>query len=191
MWNAKGQQLFTNIKIFLGSPQAHAVMQCLLHDSTLYVSFSLAKVMWTWFLKINSLRYKIDTNYQRRESSVEETLTKFINSNSVRPVNLKGNQPWLLTGRTDAKAEALILWPPDAKSRLIGKDPDAGKHRGQEEKEKKEVKEDELVGWYHRFDEHDLGQTPGDSGGQGSMVCCSPWGHKELNMNWWLNNNKD
>ena len=96
-------------------------MQCLLHDSTLYVSFSLAKVMWTWFLKINSLRYKMDTNYQRRESSVEETLTKFINSNSVRPVNLKGNQPWLLTGRTDAKAEALILWPPDAKSRLVGK----------------------------------------------------------------------
>ena len=120
---------------------------------------------------------------------VEKILESPLDSKGLQPVHPKRNQPWIFTGRTDAKAEALILWPPDAKSRLIGKDPDAGKHRGQEEKEKKEVKEDELVGWYHRFDEHDLGQTPGDSGGQGSMVCCSPWGHKELNMNWWLNNN--
>ena len=160
-------------------------MQCLLHDSTLYVSFSLAKVMWTWFLKINSLRYKIDTNYQRKESSVEETLTKFINSNSVRPVNLKGNQPWLLTGRTDAKAEALILWPPDAKSRLIGKDPDAGKDWRQEEQR---MTEDEMVGWHYWLNGHGFGWTPGAGDGQRGLVCCSPWGQKESDttegLNW-------
>ena len=79
-----------------------------------------------------------------------------LDSKEIKPVNLKGNQPWIFTGRTDA--EAPILWPPDAKSRLIGKDPDAGKDWRQ--KEKRAI-EDEMVGWHHQFNGHELGETLG------------------------------
>ena len=81
--------------------------------------------------------------------------------------------------------EAPIFWPPDGKSQLMGKDPDVGKDPGQEEKG---VTEDEMVGWHHQFNGCELGKTPGDGDGQGGLVCCSPWGHKELNMTWQLNN---
>ena len=97
----------------------------------------------------------------------------------------KGNQPWMLIGRTDAEVEAPILWPPDANSQLIGKDPDAGKDWGQKEKR---ATEDEMVGWHHRFNGHELGQTLEDSEGQGGLECCSSWGGKELDMTWQLNN---
>ena len=73
--------------------------------------------------------------------------------------------------------KAPILWPPDAKSQLIGKDPAAGKNGRQEEKG---MTEDEMVGWYHRLDGHEFEQTLGDGEGQGGLVCCSPWGHKGL-----------
>ena len=81
----------------------------------------------------------------------------------------------MFIGRTDAEAEAPILWPPDAKSQFIGKDPDAGKDSGQEEKW---VTEDEMVGWHHRLNGPESDQTPGDGEGQGSLVHCHPWGHK-------------
>ena len=87
----------------------------------------------------------------------------------------QGNQPWILIVRPDAKAEAPILWPPDVKSQLIGKDPDAGKDWRQEEKW---VTEDEMVGWHHWLNGHEFEQTPGDTEGQGSLVCCSPWGRR-------------
>ena len=85
------------------------------------------------------------------------------------------NQPWIFIGRTDAEAEAPILWPPDAKSRLIGKDPHAGEDWGQEEKG---VTEDEMVGLHHGLNGHEFEQTLGDSEGQGSLVCCSVWGRR-------------
>ena len=78
--------------------------------------------------------------------------------------------------RTGAKAEAPILWPPYAKSQLTGKDPDSGKDWGQEEKG---VTEEEMVGWHHWLSGHEFEQTQGDSEGQGSLVCYSPWGGKE------------
>ena len=88
-------------------------------------------------------------------------------------------------GRTDAEAETPILWPPDAKNWLTGKDPDAGKDWGQK---KKGTKEDEMVGWHHRLNGHEFEQAPGVGDGQGSLACCSPWGHKELDtteqVNW-------
>ena len=80
----------------------------------------------------------------------------------IKLVNPKGHQPWILTGRTDAEAEALILWSPDTKSQLTGKDPDAGKDWGQEEKR---VTEDEMVGWHYWLSGHEFEQTPGDSKG--------------------------
>ena len=86
-------------------------------------------------------------------------------------------QPWIFTGRADAEAEAPIPWLPDAKSQLIGKDPDAGKDWRQEEKG---LTEDELFGWHHQLDGHESAQTLGDGEGQGRLVCCSPRGHREL-----------
>ena len=83
------------------------------------------------------------------------------------------NQPWIFIGRTDAKTEALMLWPPDVKSQLTGTDPDAGEDWGQEEKGTTD-------GWWHHWlNAHEFEQTPGDSEGQGSLVCCSPWGRKD------------
>ena len=95
---------------------------------------------------------------------------------AIKPVNPKGNQPWIFIGRTDAEAEAPILWPPDVKSRLIGKDPDAGKDWGQE---KKGTTEDEIVGWHYWLDGHEFKQSQGASEGQGSLAWCSPWSGKE------------
>ena len=104
-----------------------------------------------------------------------------------KSVNLEGNQPCIFIGRTDAEAEAPILWPPDAKSRLIGEDPDARKHLRQEEKG---TTENEMVRWHHRFNGHECEKAPGVGDGQGSLVCCSPWGHKELDTTEQLNNKK-
>ena len=94
----------------------------------------------------------------------------------IIPGSLKGNQPWVFIRRTDTEARGPILWPPDAKSQLIGKDPDAGKDWGQEEKG---VTEDEMVGWNHQLYGSEFEQTPGDSEGQRSLACCSPWGCKD------------
>ena len=98
----------------------------------------------------------------------------------------KGNQSWIFIGRTDAEAEAPILWSSDSKSRLIRKDPDAGKDWRQEEKG---TTEDKMVGWHQRLNGHEFKQAPGDGEGQGSLVCCSPWGCKESDTTDWLNNN--
>ena len=86
-----------------------------------------------------------------------------------------------------AEAEAPILWPPDAKSSLIENDPEAGKDWRQEEKE---MTEDEMIRWYHRLNEQEFKQTPGDGEGQWSLVCCSPWGPKESNTTEQLNNSQ-
>ena len=100
----------------------------------------------------------------------------------IKPVHPKGNQPWTFTGRTDV--EAPILWPPDAKSQLTGKDPDAGKDRGQEEKGVT------VVRWHHWLKGRDFEQTLGDGEVQGSLACCSPWDCKESDTTRQLNNNK-
>ena len=94
----------------------------------------------------------------------------------IRPVHPKGNQSWIFIGRTDAEAEAPILWPPD-ENRLIGKDPDAGKGWRQEEKE---MTEDEMAGWHHWLDGRESEWTPGVGDGQGGPACCNSWRCKEL-----------
>ena len=96
-------------------------------------------------------------------------------SKGIKPVNPKGNQPWIFMASSDAEADAPILWPPDVKSPLIGKAPVAGKDWGQEEKG---VTKDEMVGWHHRLNELEFEQTPGDSEGRGSLACCSSWGRR-------------
>ena len=94
----------------------------------------------------------------------------------IQPVHPKGNQSWVFIGRTDVEAETPILWPPDAKSWLIWKDPDAGKDWGQEEKGMTEV---EMVGWHHQLHGDEFGWTLGVDDGQGGLVCCGPWGCEE------------
>ena len=102
----------------------------------------------------------------------------------IQPVNPKGNQSWIFIGRTDAVAEAPILWPPDVKNWLTGKDTDAGKDWRQEEKG---MTEDEMVGWHHRLSGHEFERVPGVGDGQGSLLCCSPWGSGESDMTERLN----
>ena len=108
---------------------------------------------------------------------LEKTLESPLDCREIKPVNPKETQSWILTKRIDA--EAPILWPPDAKSWLLVKDPDAGKDWGQEEKG---TTEDEIVGWHHRLNGHEFEQAPGVGEGQGSLACCSPWGCQESDV---------
>ena len=112
-----------------------------------------------------------------------KTLERPLDSKEMKPVNAKGNHPWVFTGRVDA--EAPILWPPDAKNWLTRKDLDAGKNWRQE----KGVTEDEMVGWHRWLNGHEFEEALGDGEGQGGLTCCSPWGYKELDMTKLLNNN--
>ena len=102
---------------------------------------------------------------------LEKTLESPLDSKEIKPVNPKGNQPWIFTGRTDAEVEAPILWPPELKSQFIRNDPDAGEDWRQEEKG---TTKDELVGWHHWLNGHEFEQALGDSEGQRSLACCSP-----------------
>ena len=115
---------------------------------------------------------------------LEKTLESPLDCKEVQPVHRKGNHSWTFIERTDVEAENLILWPPDVKRWLIGKDPDAGKDWGQEEKG---TTKDEMVGWHHWLDGHGFGWTPGVGDGQGRLACCGSWGCKELDMIEWLN----
>ena len=110
---------------------------------------------------------------------LEETLESLLDCKELQPVNPKGNQSWVFIGRTDAKTETAILWPPAAKNWLIGKDPDAGKDWRQEEKG---TTEDEIVGWHHWLDGHEFEQALGVGDGQGNLACYSSWGCKELKL---------
>ena len=120
---------------------------------------------------------KID-DFEVLEKTLESPL-------QIKPVHPKGNQSWIFIRRTDAEAETPILWPPDAKKWLIGKDPDAGKDWRQEEKG---TTEDEMIGWHHWLGGYEFEWFPGVGDGQGRLACCSPCGHKESDtterLNW-------
>ena len=108
-----------------------------------------------------------------------------LNSKEIKPVNLKGDQPWIVIGRTEAEA---VFWSSDTNRWLIGKVPESGKDWRQREKR---ASEGEMPGWYHWWSKHELGQTPGGGEGQGGLACCSPWGHKELDQTGKLSNNSN
>ena len=114
-----------------------------------------------------------------REAQIAVHLTKALDCKEIQPVHSKGDQPWDFFGRNDAKAETPVLWPPHAKSWLIGKDCDAGRDWGQE---KKGTTEDEMAGWHHWLDGCESQWTPGVGDGQGGLTCCDSWGHKESDM---------
>ena len=110
---------------------------------------------------------------------LEKTLESSVDCKEIQPVHPKGDQSWVFIGRTDAETETPILWPLHAKSWLIGKDRDAGRDWGQEEKG---TTEDEMAGWHHRLNEHEFEWTLGVGDGQGGLVCWDSWGRKESDM---------
>jgi len=116
---------------------------------------------------------------------LEKTLESPLNCKQIQAVHSEGAQPWDFFGRNDAKAETAVLWPPHVKSWLIGKDSDAGRDWGQEEKG---TTEDEMAGWHHWLDGLESGWTPGVDDGQGGLECCDSWGRKESDtterLNW-------
>ena len=118
----------------------------------------------------------VPKNWCLRPAVLGKTLESPLDSKEIKPVHPKGTQPWVFTGRTDAEAEAPILWPSDARSWFIGKDSDAGKDWRTEETA---MTEDEMVGWHDWFNGLEFEQTPGNREGLGSLESCSPWGWKE------------
>ena len=124
--------------------------------------------VWIW--KLNYKESWVPKNWCFWTVVLEKTLESPLDCKEIQPVHPKGSQSWMFIGRTDVEAKTPILWPPDGKNWLIGKDPDAGKDWRWEEKG---TTEDEMVGWDHR-----LGWTPGDGDGQGGLGCCSSWGRR-------------
>ena len=111
---------------------------------------------------------------------LEKTLQSSLDCKKIKLVNPKGNQSWIFIGKSAAEAETPILWPPDAKNWLIGKDPNAGQ-------EEKGMTEDEIVVWHHQLNGHEFEQAPGVGEGQGSLAGCSLWCRKESDTTEWLN----
>ena len=133
-------------------------------------------VMYEWTDMLDYKESWVLKNWCFWTMVLEKTPESSLDCKETQPVHPKGNQSWIFIGRTDAEAETPILWPPDPKNWLIGKDPGPGKDWRQEEKG---TTEDEMVGWHHRLNRHEFEQVPGAGDGQGSLACCSPWGCKE------------
>ena len=147
-------------------------------DITLQTKVHLVKAMVfsSSHVQVWELDHKEDwalKNWCFRTVVLENTLESPLDCKEIKPVSSKGNQPLIFIGRSDAEAETPILWPPDVKNWLIGKDPDSGKDWREEEKG---MTEDEIVGWYYWLNGTEFEQAPGAGDGQGSLTCCSPWG---------------
>ena len=194
--------IFLGSKITAGGDCSHEIKRCLLlgrkamtnldsilksRDITLTTKssqsygFSSSHV-WMW--ELDHKEGWVLKNWCFWTMVLEKTLESPLHCEKIQPVNPKGNQSWMFIGRTDVEAETPILWPPDVKNRLLGKDPDAGKDWRQEEKG---TTEDEMVWWYHWLNGYEFEQASGVGDGQGSLECCSPWIHKESDMTEQLN----
>ena len=175
-----GRKVMTNLDSILKSKRHYFANK---GPSSQSYGFSISRV-WMWELDYREIWAL--KNWCFWTVVLEKTLESPLDCKDIQPVHPKGNQSWVFIGRTDVEAETPILWPPDAKSWLTGKDCDAGKDWGQEEKR---MIEDQMVGWHHRLEGHEFEWTPGVGDGQGGLACCSSWGHKESDMTEWLNNN--
>ena len=152
------------------------------HPYSQSYSFS-SSPLWMW--KLDHKVGWVLKNWCFWTMVLEKTLESPLDCKELNLVNPKGNQFWIFIGRTDAEAEAPVFWPPDEKSWLLRKDPDAGEDWRQVEKE---TTEEEMAGWHHWLNGHEFEQASEDGDGQGCLACCSPWGHKELDTAEWLNN---
>ena len=141
-------------------------------------------VMYGWMWELDSKESWVLKNWCFWTVVLEKTLESPLDGKEIQPVHPKGDQSWVFIGRTDVEAETPILWPPDAKSCLIWKDPDVGKDWEQEEKG---TTEDEMVGWHHWLNGHGFGWTLGVGDRQGGLACCGAWGCKESDTTEWLN----
>ena len=137
--------------------------------------------VWMW--ELDHKKSWAPKNWRFWTGVLEKTLESPLDRKEIKSANPKGNQSWIFIGMTDAEAEAPILWPPDAKNWLIGKDPDVG----QDWRQEKGTTEDEKVRWHHWLNRHEFEQAPGIGDGQGSLACCSPWGRKGSDTIEWLN----
>ena len=139
--------------------------------------------VWMW--ELDHKESWVQKNWCFWTMVLEKTLDNPLESKEIKPVNCKGKQSWIFTGRTDAESETLILWPPDVKDWLCGKDSDPGKDWRQEEKR---MTGDEMVVWHHQIHGHGFGWTLGVDDGQGGLAYCCSWGHKESDtteqLNW-------
>ena len=131
--------------------------------------------LWMW--ELDHKEGWVPKNWYFWAVVLEKAFESPLDCKEIKPVNPKGNQSWIFIGKTDAEAEAPILWPPDAKSRLIREDTTAGKDWRQKEKG---TSEDEMIGWHHSLIQYEFEKVLGDGKGQGNLACCSPWGWKEL-----------
>ena len=182
-------------KITADGDCSHEIKRCLLlgrkvmtnldsifksRDITLSTKVRLVKAMIFPVVMYGCESWTVKKAERRRIDAFElwcwRRLLSPLDCKEIQPVHSEGDQPWVFFGRNDAKAETPVLWPPHAKSWLIGKDSDAGKDWGQEEKG---MTEDEMAGWHHWLDEHESEWTPIDGDGQGGLACCNSWGHKE------------
>ena len=139
---------------------------------------------YVWMWDLDYTESWVPKNWCFCTVMLEKTLESPLDCKDIKPVHPKGSQSWILIGRTDSEAEALILWLPDSKGWLIRKDSDSGKDWRQEEK----GTEDEMAGWHHRLNGREFEWTPGVGDGQGGVACCSSWGRKESDtterLNW-------
>ena len=154
-----------------------AILQCPCSQG---YGFSSGHV-WMW--ELDSQESWAPKNWCFWTAVLEKTLESPLDCKKIQPVHPKGDQSWVFTGRTDVEAETPKLWPPDVESWLIGKDADAGKDWGQEEKG---TVEDEMAGWHHWLDGRESEWALGVGDGQGSLACCDSWDHKESDMTEWL-----
>ena len=197
--------IFLGSKITADGDCSHEIKRCLLlgrkamknldniwksRDITLLTKIHLVKALFfssshIWIWELDHKENCELKNWCFWTVVLEKTLESPLDCKEIQPVHPKGNQSYIFIGRTDAEAEAPILWPPDVKKWLTEKDPDAGKDWRREEKG---MTEDEMVGWHHRLDGHEFEQAPGVGNEQGSLACCSPWGCKESEeteqLNW-------
>ena len=196
--------IFLGSKITADSDCSHEIKRCLLpgrkviknldsilksRDITLPINVHLVKAMVFPVVMFGCEIWTIKKAEHWRIGAfwtvvLEKTLESPLDCKEIQPVHPKGNQSWIFIGRTDGDAETPILWPSDVKNWLIGKDPDAENDWRQEEKG---MTEDAMIGWHHRFNGHAFEKAPGIGDRQGSLECCSPWGHKESDMTEWLN----
>ena len=188
-------------KITADGDCSHEIKRCLLlvrkamtnletilksRDITLPMEVHIVKAMVYPVVMYRCEIWVINKSEHWRTDAFKLFLESPLDCKEIKPVNPKGNQPWLFIGRTAAEAEAPVLWPSDAKNQLTEKDTDARKDWKQKEKE---VAGDEMVRWHHWPSGHELEQTPRDSGGQRSLMYYRPWGCKELDIILWLNKN--
>ena len=197
-WETVKDFILEGSKITADGDFSHEIKRCLLLERKAMTNLnSLLKSRdITLLTKVSSQSYSFSTSHvwmwelDYKESWVlknwfravvlENTLESPLDSMEIKPVNPKGNQLWIFIGKTDAKPEASTLWPPDVKSWLIGKDSDAGRDGGQEEKG---MTEDEMARWHHGLDGCESEWTPGVGDGQGGLVCCDSWGCR-VGHNW-------